>query len=53
MIAVSKKKAKDVEESIVVTIRHSEYKYISLNIKCLRNSINRIQSKKHKIGASK
>ena len=34
------KKAKDVKENIVATI--SEYKYVSLNNKCLRNSINRI-----------
>ena len=34
----------------VVTISHNECKDVLLNKKCLRNSINRIQSKDHKIG---
>ena len=44
------KKAKGVNRYIVVTIRHNEYEGILLNKKCLRHSINRIQSKYHKIG---
>ena len=35
---------------VVVTISHNEYKDILLNKNCLRHSINRIQSKDHKIG---
>ena len=34
------KKVKDVKKNIVATI--TEYKYVSLNNKCLRNSVNRI-----------
>ena len=44
------KKAKGVNRNIVATIRHNAYKDISLNKKCLRHSMNRIQSKDHKIG---
>ena len=44
------KKAKVVNKNVVATISHSEYKDILLNKKCLRHSMNRIQSKDHKIG---
>ena len=44
------KKAKGVNRNIVATIRHNEYKNVLLNKKCFRHSINRIQSKDHKIG---
>ena len=42
-------KAKDVNRNIVATIRHNEYKDVLLNNKCLRQSMNKIQSKDHKI----
>ena len=44
------KKAKGVNRN-VATISHNEYKDIFLNNKCLRHSMNRIQSKDYKIGA--
>ena len=44
------KKAKGVNRNIVAAISHNEYKDVLLNQKCLRHSINRIQSKDHKIG---
>ena len=44
------KKAKGVNRNIVATIRHNEYKNVLLEKKCLRHSMNRIQSKDHKIG---
>ena len=48
------KKAKGVNANVVEKITHSEYKNVLLNKKCLRNSLNRIQSKKHhRIGAYK
>ena len=43
------KKAKGVNKNVVATIRHNEYKDVLLKNKCLRHSINRIQSKDHKI----
>ena len=43
------KKAKCVNRNIAATISHSEYKDVLLNKKCLRHSMNRIQSKDHKI----
>ena len=43
-------KLKDVNRNVVATIRHDEYKDVLLNKKCLRHSMNRIQSKDHKIG---
>ena len=43
------KKAKGVNRNIAATISHNEYKYVLLNKKCLRHSINGIQSKDHKI----
>ena len=44
------KKAKGVNRNIVATINHNEHKDVLLNKKCLRHSMNRIQSKGHKIG---
>ena len=43
------KKAKCVNRNIAATISHNEYKDVLLNKKCLRHSMNRIQSKDHKI----
>ena len=37
------------ESNVVPTIRHNEYKDVLLNNKCLRHSMNRSQSKDHKI----
>ena len=44
------KKAKGVNRNVVTTMSHSKYKDVLLNKKCLRDSMNRIQSKDHKIG---
>ena len=44
------KKAKDVNKIVVATIIHNEYKDLLLNKECLRHSMNKIQSKNHKIG---
>ena len=46
------KKAKGMNENVVATIRHNEYKDILLNKKYLRHLMNRIQIKDHKIGTS-
>ena len=46
------KKAKGMNENVVATIRHNEYKDILLNKKNLRHLMNRIQIKDHKIGTS-
>ena len=43
-------KIKGVNRNVVATISHNEYKDVLLNKKCLRYSMNRIQSKNHKIG---
>ena len=43
------KKAKDVNRNVVATISHNEYKNVLLNKKCLRHSINMVQSKDNKI----
>ena len=44
------KKEKGVNRNVVATITHNQYKDVLLNKKCLRHSMNRIQSKDHKIG---
>ena len=44
------KKAKGVTRNVVATISHNEYKGVLLNKKCLRHSLNIIQSKDHRIG---
>ena len=36
---------KGVNRNVVTTISHNEYKDVLLNNKCLRHSMNRIQSK--------
>ena len=41
------KKEQDLNRNIVATISHNEYKYILLNKKCLKHSMNRIQSTDH------
>ena len=38
------KKTKGLNKNVVATISHNEYKYVLLNKKCLRHSVNRIQS---------
>ena len=43
------KKAKDLIRNVVATISHNEYKDVLLNNKFLRHSMNRIQSKEHRI----
>ena len=48
--SIEHKNAKGVNENVVAIISHNEYKDVLLNNKCLRHSINRIQSKNHKIG---
>ena len=40
----------DTVYSVVATINHTEYKDVLLNNKCIRHSMNRIQSKDHLIG---
>ena len=44
------KKAEGVNKNVVATLSHNEHKDVLLNKKCLRYSINRIESKYHKIG---
>ena len=44
------KKAKGVNKNVIAIIRHNEHKDILLNKKFLRHSMNRIQSKDHRIG---
>ena len=43
-------KAKGGNRNVVAIISHNEYKNVLLNNKCLRHSMNRIQSKDHRIG---
>ena len=44
------KKAKGVNRNDVTTISYNKYKDALLNHKCIRHSMNRIQSKDHRIG---
>ena len=46
------KKAEGVNRNVVATISHNRYKDVLLNKKCLTPSMNRIQSKDHRIGTS-
>ena len=46
-------KAKGVNKDFVAATCHSEYKDLLFNNKCFRYSMNRIQSKNHKIGTYK
>ena len=43
------KKVEDVNKNVVATIGHNEYRDALLKNKCLRHSMNRIQSKDHRI----
>ena len=43
------KKSNCVNRNVVATLSHNEYKHFLLNKKCLRHSMNRSQSKDHKI----
>ena len=44
------KKAKDMNRNVVAIASHKEYKDVSINNKCVRHSMNRIESKDHRIG---
>ena len=44
------KKAQGVNKNFVGTISHNKNKDVLLNKKCLRHSMNKIQSKDHRIG---
>ena len=44
------KKAKGVNRNVVARTSHNEYKEVLLNNECIRHSMNRIQSKDHRIG---
>ena len=44
------KKANSANENVVTSTSHNEYKDILLNYKLLRHSMNRSQSKNHRIG---
>ena len=43
------KKVEDVNKNVVATIGHNKYRNALLKNKCLRHSMNRIQSKDHRI----
>ena len=47
------KKVKDLNKNIMAAISHNEYKDVLLNNKCIRHSMNKIQSKNHRIGTYK
>ena len=49
VIQIENKKAKDVNRNVAAAIGHNEYKDVLLYKKCLRHSMNRIQSKDHRI----
>ena len=49
-ISSEHKKAKGANKNVVATINQGEYKDGLLNMKCSRHSMNRIQSKHHRIG---
>ena len=46
-------KAKGVNKNVVATISHNKYTDVLLNKKCLRHSMDSIQTKYHKIGTYK
>ena len=46
------KKVKSVNRKVVATISLNEYLDVLSNNKCLRHSMNRIQSKDHRVGIS-
>ena len=39
-----------MNKNVVATVSRNEYKDVLLNNKCIRHSMNRIQSKDHRIG---
>ena len=45
-------KTRDVDKNVIATASHNEYKDVLLNNKCIRDPINRIQSKGHIIGTN-
>ena len=47
---VKHKKAKGVDKNVVATVSHNEHKYFFLNDKYILHSMNKIQSKEHRIG---
>ena len=47
---IEHKKAKGVNKNFAARISDNEYKYILLNKKCMRHSMNRIKSKEYKRG---
>ena len=47
------KKAEDVNKNVVTTVNHNEHEGVFLNKKCIRHSMNRIQTKDHRIGTYK
>ena len=49
MVIVSQKKVKGVNKNVFGAISHNEHKDILLNKKCLRHSMNSIQSNGHRI----
>ena len=44
------KKVKGLNKNVVAIISHNEHKDVLLNKKCVRHSMNRIESKDHQIG---
>ena len=42
-----------MNKNVIATIIHNEYKDVLLNNKCIRHSMNRIQSKYHRSGTYK
>ena len=44
------KKANGMNRNVVSTISHNKYTDVLLNNKCIRNSMNRIQSGDHRLG---
>ena len=47
------KKSKGVNRTVIATISHNEYRNVLLNNICLRDPMNRIHSKDHRIGIYK
>ena len=47
------KKANGVNRTVIATISHNQYWNVLLNNICLRDPMNRIQSKDHRIGTYK
>ena len=46
-------KANGVNRTVIATISHNQYRNVLLNNICLRDPMNRIQSKGHRIGTYK